>query len=267
MSQFRNTDPAYLLGRQYRDSTNLEARMDLHERFSSNRHGWPRWVFDQLKLETGRRVLELGSGTAALWQANRERIPVDSTITLSDLSPGMQRAAREQLGPLANRFQWAIIDAQAIPYDAQSFDVVIANHMLYHVPNRDLAIGEIRRVLRDDGVLYAATNGEAHMHELDELLVASAPEACSDDTAEKFSLENGEAQLRRHFPQVVVSRYPDSLEVTTPEPLLRYLMSTSARELLNEQRLSQMRTSIEAEIAARGAFHVTKAAGIFTTSA
>lgn len=266
MSTFRNTDPTYLLGHQYRDSSNLEARMDLHERFSTNRHGWPRWVFEQIAFEPGMRVLELGSGTAALWQANRERIPVECSITLSDLSPGMQRAAREQLGPLASRFDWAIVDAQAIPYDAQSFDVVIANHMLYHVPDRDVAISEIRRVLRPGGVLYAATNGKAHMQEMDELLVASAPEARSDGTVEHFSLENGDAQLRRHFSRVVVTRYPDSLAVTTPEPLLRYLMSTAARDLLNEQRLSQMRTRIEAEIAARGAFHVTKATGLFSAS-
>jgi ubiquinone/menaquinone biosynthesis C-methylase UbiE len=264
LSRIRNTDPGYLLGHQYRDSSNLEARMELHERFSTNHHGWPRWVFEQMSLVPGTHVLELGSGTAALWQANRERLPIACTITLSDLSPGMQRAAREQLGPLANRFDWAIVDAQAIPYDAQSFDVVIANHMLYHVPDRDVAIGEIRRVLRADGVLYAATNGEAHLCEMDELLFASAPEARRGDAAEHFSLENGEAQLRRHFSRAVVTRYPDSLEVTTPETLLRYLLSTSARDLLNEQRLSQMHARIAAEIAASGAFHVTKATGLFT---
>ena len=102
------------------------------------------------------------------------------------------------------------------------------------------------------------------MRELDGLLVALIPEARFDGTAEKFTLENGAAQLRHHFPRVIVAHYPDALAVTTPEPLIRYFMSTTVGNLLDEQRLSRLRTAIAAEIAARGAFHVTKAAGIFT---
>jgi len=49
-------------------------------------------------------------------------------------------------------------DAQWLPFADASFDCILAMHMLYHVPDRDLAIAEMRRVLRPGGVLLALTN-------------------------------------------------------------------------------------------------------------
>ncbi len=46
----RYSDSNYLLGQQYRDSSNLDARVALHERFDTNPQKWQPWVFDQLDL-------------------------------------------------------------------------------------------------------------------------------------------------------------------------------------------------------------------------
>lgn len=51
------------------------------------------------------------------------------------------------------------IDITDIPFEDGSFDFAIANHMLYHVPDLDKAIGEVHRVLKPDGVFYATTTG------------------------------------------------------------------------------------------------------------
>lgn len=267
MSWFRMTDSAYLRDHQYRDSTNLSARANLHQQFSTNPLAWPRWVFGQIKLAPGVRVLELGCGNAALWQENRDRLPSDCAITLSDFSSGMLQTAREQLGQLAARFDWEIIDAQAIGHATGTFDVVIANHMLYHVPDRDRAISEIQRVLRDGGTLYAATNGAAHMRELDDLLSAVAPEVQRDDTRSHFTLENGAQQLGRSFATVTVTPYPDALDVPIAEPLIEYILSTAAAELLDEQKLAQIRAAIDGEITAHGSFRISKSVGLFTAMA
>ena len=56
---------------------------------------------------------------------------------------------------MAGRFAYEIIDAQAIPYGTQRFDIVIANHMLYHVPDRAQAIAEMRRVLKPEAISWA----------------------------------------------------------------------------------------------------------------
>jgi ubiquinone/menaquinone biosynthesis C-methylase UbiE len=153
--------PARLGSDQYRTDANLQARIRLHQRFSTNRHGWPRWLFDQLDLHEDARVLELGCGTGVLWATNTHRIPPGWQVVLSDRSPGMLAAVAGP--PVAVR---VVADAQAVPFAPASFDVVLANHMLYHVPDRDRALGEIHRVLRPGGQVYAATNGRRHLAEL-----------------------------------------------------------------------------------------------------
>ncbi len=67
-------DQTYLLNDQYRDSTNLDARVKLHVLFSTNKYGWNRWYFDQLDLPPDARVLELGCGPGYLWRVNLERL-------------------------------------------------------------------------------------------------------------------------------------------------------------------------------------------------
>ena len=92
------TDQQYLKTDQYKDSSNLDARVAIHQRFSTNPYGWFRWIFDTLlKLPSSARILELGCGHGLLWKENVDRIPSGWMITLSDLSPGMLDAAWRNL--------------------------------------------------------------------------------------------------------------------------------------------------------------------------
>lgn len=163
----RVADEQYLVGEQYRDSSNLSARILFHRLFSTNGYGWHRWIFDHLtNLPGDARVLELGCGRGGVWAENRDRIPSDWEITLSDLSPGMIEEARLNLSGSGRLFDYEVIDAQSIPYPEATFDGVVANHMLYHVPDRAKGIAEIYRVLKPDGLLFAATNGSDDMSAL-----------------------------------------------------------------------------------------------------
>jgi SAM-dependent methyltransferase len=248
---------------QYRESGNLDARVALHQRFSTNPYGWFRWVFDQLSLPRGGTVLELGCGPAYLWQANGGRTPAGWAIVLSDASPGMLRAAQRGLGTARSRFHYAVVDAQAIPFPDACFDAVIANHMLYHVPDKGRALAEIRRVLVRGGCLYASTVGQEHMRELDEMLNARPPSA---GAAASFLLENGKAQLAPWFPSVQLVRYEDDLLVDAPEPLVAYARSMPGVPAHPEalHRFSQL---VAREIATHGAIRITKDSGLFICSA
>jgi ubiquinone/menaquinone biosynthesis C-methylase UbiE len=163
----KSHDQEYLKNDQYRDSSNLDARASIHQRFSTNSYGWFRWVFDVLvKLPENARILELGCGNGLLWKENASRIPAGWNITLSDFSSGMLDAAWRNLVVTGHAFQFKEIDAQSIPYEDETFDAVIANHMLYHVPDRPKGIAEIRRVLKPGGCLFATTVGKDHMQEM-----------------------------------------------------------------------------------------------------
>src|SRR5215207_10478349 len=156
-------DPNYLKNNQYKDASNLAARARLHSRYSRNPYGWFKWQFDLYQFAPDARILELGAGAGWLWAGNADRIPAGWQITLSDFSPGMLDEQRKALSDVPHAFQHEEIDAQAIPYADATFDAVIANHMLYHVPDRAKAIAEIRRVLKPTGTLYTATNGLKHL--------------------------------------------------------------------------------------------------------
>ncbi|MEI6580515.1 MAG: class I SAM-dependent methyltransferase, partial [Eubacteriales bacterium] len=66
-------------------------------------------------------------------------------------------------------FTFEQIDIQDIPYENNSFDIVIANHMLYHVPNMEKALSEVFRVLKPDGCFYATTLGRNSLKELQDI--------------------------------------------------------------------------------------------------
>ena len=242
------TDQNYLRDKQYRDDSNLRARIDLHKNYSTAPQPWHRWVFDRFDLPEDARVLEVGSGPAELWRENRDRIPAGWTITLADLSEGMLDAARDVLG---ERAQYVVADVQDLPFPDESFDAAIANHMLYHVADRSRALAELARVLRSGGVLYASTNGEGHLREIRDLTPRRA--LWNVD----FRLDNGGELIGEHFVDVRIELFPDSLEVTEVEPVVAFVRSFT-------DDLDGVEEAVRDTIRRDGAFHVTKATGLFT---
>ena len=263
MSQL--TDQTYLLTDQYRDASNLNARIQLHARFSTNARGWWPWVFDQLDLPPACHTLELGCGPGDLWWQNDGRIPPGWRITLSDFSPGMLDQAWRNLGHIRERFHFALIDAQAIPFGDARFDAVIANHMLYHVPDRNKALEEMQRVLRPGGHLYATTIGQNHMRDLDELMARFSPEMAppAGHPPTSFLLENGAQELDPWFAEVTRHRYIDDLVITEAAPLIAYVLSTSDKGALAGERLARFTRFVEQDLAAHGAIRIGKDSGLF----
>jgi len=246
---------------QYADAGNLNARLRLHRQFSTNLLGWENWVFGQYELRPGQRILELGCGSGAVWAARGGEVPAGVRLVLSDASAGMLDCAKESTRAL-DFVRYQVIDAQEIPYGEASFDAVIANHMLYHVPRLERALEEIDRVLRPGGALYATTLGRDNMLELTALLRRFDPAIDFGQTAlaDAFGLESGEAKLRAFFDTVETRLYPDSLRVTEAEPLAAYVLSTQTA--IAGEKIPLLHRYIERIIAEEGFVGITKKAGM-----
>jgi ubiquinone/menaquinone biosynthesis C-methylase UbiE len=255
------------VAQQYQNASNLSARQRIYA-YAKPGPSWQDWVFDQLALPVKARILELGCGNAMLWKSNLSRIPSPWQITLSDASPGMIDAARQTLSDSPHRFVFTQINAENIPFTNGSFDAVIANHMLYHVPNRDHAIAEVRRLLNANGTFYVATNGRAHLHELKELINRFVPSAWEDSTVlpgTPFTLETAEPELARHFSKIELLRPPNGeLMVPDIQAILDYALSIErAKPTLVGEKLQELRNAVQQIIERNGAFRITPVVGMF----
>lgn len=263
----RLNDAAYLQTRQYKTSANLTARINLHQRFSTNPYGWLKWVFDQLNLQPGLQVLEVGGGPGALWRTNLDRLPDGLRIGFSDFSPGMVAEANNALGADA-RFTFVNADVQAIPFPTNSFDIVIANHMLYHVPSLALGVRELARVTRPGGRVYAATNGRNHMRDLQKLVsefdASESGLVIPDQFAHAFGLENAPEILGQVWARVEVRQYDDALWVTEAQPLTDYVLSMGWGHVseIEPARAEAFTTFVRAKLQAEGGIRIRKETGL-----
>ncbi|BDR72815.1 MerR family transcriptional regulator [Clostridium tetani] len=253
---------------QYKNASNLRSRINLHQRFSTNKEGWMPWFFKNLPLNKKCKVLELGCGDGSLWKMNCMHIPENWDIYLTDFSQGMLEDAKKNLSKQKKRFRFEIVNIEKIPYEDERFDLIIANHMLYHIENIDRAMMEVRRVLKRDGIFYASTVGKEHMKEMREFIAKvdkNILQVESFNLTQKFQLENGKKILSDHFPYVDIKRYEDSLAIKEEEALLDYIFSMpgNIREKFDEERLKKIQTMLKEEKVKRGYIYITKDTGFF----
>jgi ubiquinone/menaquinone biosynthesis C-methylase UbiE len=266
----RKTSTYHALMNQYADSKNLSARIRLHVDYATNPEIFSVWVFEQLVKAAPRKatVLEVGSGRGDLWHENDHAVPADWHVTLTDVSPGMVEDCRELIGKkLARRFDLATVNIMEMPYTADHFDVVIANHVLYHVEDLGKGLQEIRRVLKPGGTLFAMTNGKGHLNQLHDLQDRHGLEPPSDAAARlwdhHFSLENGREVLLSAFDSVDYIPFEDTLRVTSTDAVVDYITSLFVEATPDAAGLQALRTELDATIARDGAFVIDKATGLF----
>ncbi|MCP1307329.1 MerR family transcriptional regulator [Paenibacillus tyrfis] len=251
---------------QYHTATRLQTRIQLYDKCSVNPIGWHRWLFGHLIEQSGCTVLEVGCGDGALWARNMDRIPEAWKVTLSDFSHGMLEEARSSLGERKAQFKFVMADVQDIPFYDEQFDIVIANNMLYHVPDMPKAFSEIHRVLKPGGRLFAATMSKRHLQEVEQLAAAFDPEICVlDPVIERFNLDNGEQMLSPWFSEVRLYSYDDHLLVSEVGPLLDYITSTpmNARQRLTGAALHHFESFLNSMIEREGKIRISKDSGFF----
>jgi SAM-dependent methyltransferase len=265
-SKFAGGDQDYLRDVQYSGSDRLLSRARLHARYSTAETPWFDWVGSKLELTTGSRVLEVGCGAGWLWERSTMHVPEGVALTLADLSPGMVAEAVPRV-VATGRFaavSGEVADAQTLPFENGSFDRVIANHMLYHLPDPGRGVAELARVVDPRGRVVVATNGRRHMRELWAIRAAVFGLDPVDQTVDVFGIESGFPILRECFAEVAWTTYHDELRCTRPDDVIAYLCSTPpVEDATYEQQTTVEKAVNEAFTAASGVMIITKDTGCF----
>jgi len=233
---------------QYSSSKKYEARIYLNKKFKTNPKSKYEWIYDHFPKNENLNILELGCGTGLFWLANRNNIVKSWSITLSDYSEGMLETTKNSLSRLNYNFQYEIVNAENIQYSDNSFDIILANNMLYHIQNRDTAINNIRRILKDEGVFIASTMGKNNLLELHNYLYTFLESKNSKFKFREytFSLDNGMEQLTKHFGKVILEKYDNKLEINEIDAIINYYLSLNgiydnvivlSEEYINEFKL------------------------------
>ena len=249
---------------QYADDRNLSTRIRTHELYIEPSIDYAGWVLDHISWRGDELTVDVGCGAGAYAAAVQSRT---RCYIAADLSPGMLRGitAPERVN----------VDAQALPFAEGSADVLLANHMIYHLPDQERAVAGFARVLRPGGSLLAATNSAGNMAEMRELVREAARRLgivrdADPYTPLSFTLENGAALLRRHFAHVERSDHQAALLFPEAQPVLDYL-ATSPEFYLGllpeaigvEQAWQLLRELIDERIARHGVFRVGKLSVVF----
>lgn len=257
-------DQSYLRS-QYGTDNNLTVRIRTHELYSETKVDFAGWVLDNISWRGDEVVIDVGSGAGAYVDAARQRA---QTYVAGDLSPGMLQSLDGRDVPRVN------LDAQQLPLQQEAADVILANHMLYHVPDISRALREFRRVLRPGGRLVATTNSANNMKEL----AAVAREAAIELGGTKaelapdltFMLETGAQFLREQFTHVERRDLPGALVFPDPQPVIDYIGTMYERyepflpDHVQWQDFAEaLRTILQKKIEREGAFRVNKLAGVF----
>ena len=261
----KGQDPEYLRSTQYKNSSNLSKRANLHEKYGTSGTTVFQWFSDLVDWSPGGSVLDVGCGLAWLWDAIAPTLPAGLDLTLSDLSPGMIEEAvprAEATGRYAS-VRGQVCDARSLPFGDDSFDVVVSTYALYHVPDPLGAVAQMARVLKPGGTMAIITNGPGHLAEIESIAVAVL-----GSRAEYSSMFNActpammSAALTERFAEVWWRRYDDELHCTDPEDVIAFLLSSPTMNGLTIEEAAQIRQRVFDSFADQGGvFKVKKHTG------
>jgi SAM-dependent methyltransferase len=265
--KFIPTDESMYVRQQYKTKDNLQVRIQTHEKYTQPKVDFLSFVLDQISWTGKETVIDVGCGAGAYVEPTRKRC---SLYYACDLSFGMLQGL-----PLPGPSR-VNLDAQQLPFADESADIVLANHMLYHVPNKDAAVSEIKRVLKPGGTLLAATNSANNMPELTDFRLAIGRKFGLESDSPRirpvlsFTLEEGTGLLSRHFDSVTRHDQHSALVFPTSQPVVDYINSSrSYYEALIPETFdwAELEASLHKElsdhIAEHGHFRVNKLTGVF----
>ncbi len=237
------------VSQQYKTSSNLKARANLHRRYATT--SWFAWSGERMGFREGCAVADIGCGAGWFWTANQHQLPDGMEVSLVDQSEQMVAEAKAALSELSAVKQVAgyVKQAEALPFEDASFDVVMAMHMVYHLTDPDQALDEMRRILKPGGRLVISLNSAANLKQVYELNSRVFDVAPMDPSVVMAPPEEVEARLARRFRSVSKLTYQDTYAIDDVETVFATLTSYPPGNEATDAQREQLRAEITKRLA------------------
>ncbi len=269
----RYTDREQLITSAYANDAPFMARLAL-QHYQQPARDFVAWALHHVTWTAHTRILDCGCGNGRyLRHTLAHGATAHHTIGL-DIAAGMLTSLRRRWPTDLPQPHVVVGDVVHLPLPTNSCDLAYAMHMLYHVPDQQRAVAELRRVVRPGGTLIAATNSEHDKQELGTLfnaaITALTGQATERSVATRFSLEHGAALLQSQFADV--QRYDFTATIVLPEaaPAVAYMESMRATTeatlpapLSWEAVIEEFERQVRAHIHQHGAFRLRMHRGVF----
>jgi SAM-dependent methyltransferase len=259
---------------QYADSRAFRVRVDTHRKYGTRKQDtFGEWLLAQVDAPEGSLIADIGCGPG-LYHPPLAR--TGARIVAIDMSPGMVREACDQAAAGGFAIDGIVASAEQLPLRDGLFDRVMANHMLYHVPDQLAALREMRRIARPGGRVVLSTNAASNMQRLHEVHVNVARNLgfeATPLTPLRFSLDDV-ALVRSVFPDAEVRVRGNALIFPDADGPTRYYGSYFVNSIEDRPAdgshrkplLDAFRAEMEALIAGEGPVRVPCDAGCFVAT-
>ena len=263
----------------YNDSHDLEIRINTHKKFSESKLNWDEWVINLLPEKNFQRILDLGCGNGRFIFSLLKRNIGNSFLGI-DISESNIQSANSELSKIIDAdVSFISGDVETIEKKLSNYDLIMCNHMLWHIKNISGFLTKIKSKLEPEGIFLATTNAPDYMMRMYDLYLNLAkildfPENILNQNFrnESFSLDNGDAILSNHFNKVKKYFLKDKLIFLNPEPFIKYFLTflkaqmkiyNEIKEELWVRLINQMTEFVISEIQSKGKFEIEKISGVF----
>lgn len=212
---------------QFETPDGLKTRIKFHHLHTHFDHNFHEWIFEHIIFHQNDHILEIGCGDGTLWDCNRQHIPKDITVILSDISQEMVKDCYKRLYDIPQIVSFDVADCFCLPYEDESFDIIIMNHVLMYLEHLDLALKEIQRVLKPGGLLYCTTIAHDMLKERDKMLKRFDPKISfhQEILYNRFGYENGKEKLQQYFEDIELFDRKEIYEITDMDFLYQFILS------------------------------------------
>lgn len=136
--------------------------------------GWSRWIFEQVKIESGMDIMDAGAGYGNLWRHNIERIPDECKIYCVDKhNTHADTFSKEFHTHKAFEFVWN--DLEKMDFQ-ESYDIIFFNHVMAFIENKEALLQKFRASLKENGVFACTWGGALLWEEMAKLFIECKPE-------------------------------------------------------------------------------------------